>query len=445
LQRKSALVGMITLAVLVGAGTVWQLTSRRNDNQTEANKQPTAQSQKGAVGLIEGTVEYYDGSRWQAATTATEIAEGNEVKTTGASRAVIVLDDGSAVRLDANTQVHFAKLTLANVVIQNRNGAVYTRVTPSSQRTFVVSNNEQSYKAMGTAYRTYNLGDKQGVEVFQSSVQTKEQTAVPEGQGYFTKHADASKLHKVSQLDLSQFQNDDFLLWNKSEDEKNKDFADKLGVLKDVKKEAPKVTEQPKPTTSATSAGIKLSGSASEEGIKLSWTATGVGAGDGFKVVYSKKTATPKYGSESAEFSSSSPYKLGLKDGNTYYIRVCAYRPNTKTCENYSNTLTIKTVYKETVKTPVTSGTVTLSQAGETLSWTFGGTAPYGFKIAYNTTGSPVYPGDSAVYSDKAAINLSALSLSSGSTYYIKVCKYTDGSQDQKCVDYSNQIIYTKP
>jgi hypothetical protein len=79
------------------------------------------------------------------------------------------------------------------------------------------------------------------------------------------------------------------------------------------------------------------------------------------------------------------------------------------------------------------------------LSWTFGGTAPYGFKIAYNTTGSPVYPGDSAVYSDKAAINLSALSLSSGSTYYIKVCKYTDGSQDQKCVDYSNQIIYTKP
>lgn len=418
-------------------------TSGTNSNASQVAKMGAA------ITYTQGTVEYARSGDWKAADGELELSEGDKIRTGSESRVIVTFDDGSAIRLDAQSEITILSLTVTNVAVENTRGNVYSRVTTSDSRAFEVKVSDGTYTALGTAFMTTKSDSVEGVEVYQSKVLVGE-TTVNEGQCYFVKNPDEAKRTKLAQIDLEGLKSNVFLKWNKAEDAKDANFADKLGVLKDidtpVAAPAPVATTTPTATQQAT-AGIVLKGEKTSDGIQLSWTVTGLNTKNGFKVAYSKTTTTPSYGTDSAKFvdGTARSVKLALKDGKTWHIRICRYDGDGK-CSYYSNSVSVTAPYEEVAKVTTGSTTVALNEA--TLSWTFTGTAPYGFKVVWNTSGAPTYPtsGSNAgaqYMPSGGSLNLGD-AISSPGTYKVRACKYTNGTEASACVDYSNEITYVK-
>lgn len=440
-------VGLIIVSLLVA----WLLT--RSDTvdvsltqvDDSSQNEPAPLSMGAAVTYIDGTVEYMVEDEWVDVESGMSLVAGQMVRTGDASRAIVTFDDGSAIRLNENTQVALSELLSDSIVVMNEQGEVYSRVVASESRVFSVESEEHTYTALGTAYRTTNTDDKEGVEVFHSTVKVDEETDVKEGEGYFNESQDEEK-EKVVELDKEGLKDDEFLQWNKDQDEKEQEFSDKLGFLEDIDKEEEKEEEKPEEEETDDGPRITANGETTEKGIRVNWSSKGVSTSYGYKVVFSSKDSTPTYGEDSSKFveAGSSTILLELTDGKTWYVRVCSYRGDAG-CKFYSNTVTLKAPFVE--KEKVVSGAVSASLDGSVLSWTFSGTAPYGFKVVWNTTGSPTYPasGENAgsKLTDGSSINLGEIIEGNG-TFKVRICKYTNGTQEDKCVDYSNEIEFVK-
>lgn len=441
-NKNFALVGVVAVAVI--GLTIFAVLSSHKSTPTEetTTSQIVANKEFGvAVGLVEGVVEYSeDAKNWKPLTAETDLTEGNRVRTANDSRAVLLIDDGSAVRMSGSSEVTLTSLNTDSIVVTNNLGEVYNRVTASETREYKVVVNENTYKAKGTAYRTFNREAKKGVEVFQSSVEfVSDKTEVPEGSYYYTKHEQTDKQGAVLALDIEALKDDSFLKWNSEEDKKVSEFASKLGILTEIDK--PKVT--PTPTSAPTpkptaSSGIVLSGTQSEYSVVFSWKVSGIDTSKGFKLVRSSKTTAPTYPDNTVTYieAGKTSYTLYVGDDTKYSYRLCAYKE--KTCESYSNTVSVATLKK--VKEQPQAGPVSLSLSGNDLSWTIGGTAPYGYKIVIGTVTGPTIESNIAkYYTDSTNYGLNPAEFTSDSNYYIKVCKYYEGT----CSDYSNEVIYT--
>lgn len=437
------------LVVTLGVSLYMYFKMTAPESTTSSSTTSQVAKMGAAITYAQGTVEYARSGDWQAADGDLELSEGDKIRTGDESRVVVTFDDGSAIRLDAQSEVTILSLAVTNIAVENTRGNVYSRVTASDSRAFDVEVSDTTYTALGTAFMTTKSDTVEGVEVYQSKVSVGE-TTVNEGQSYFVKNPDEAKQTKLAQIDLEGLKSNTFLKWNKAEDAKDVNFADKLGVLKDidtpVATPAPAVTTTPTTTQEAT-AGIVLKGEKTSDGIQLSWTVTGLNTKNGFKVAYSKTTTTPSYGTDSAKFvdGTARSVKLALKDGKTWHIRICRYDGDGK-CSYYSNSVSVTAPYEEVAKVTTGSTTVALNEA--TLSWTFTGTAPYGFKVVWNTSGAPTYPtsGSNAgaqYMPSGGSLNLGD-AISSPGTYKVRACKYTNGTEASACVDYSNEITYVK-
>lgn len=441
-KKMLLIAGAITLVL----GVVTLLLWPSSDNDADQNNinQQQAYNQGAAVTYTDGTVEYNIGAGWNVVTPGLSLNESDKVRTGADSRAIVTLDDGSAIRLNQNAEISLTLLSTTQVTIVNSGGEVYTRVVSSETRQFEVQINEQSYLALGTAYKTVNTYGEEGVEVYHSKVDVTDKAKVAQGESYYTKTGDADKKDKVAKIDLLKLKDDAFIVWNKTQDETQKDFADKLGVLTEIDKQEPEpVDDTPAPVT----AKIVASGSKLSDGVNVSWSSSGVDTSNGFKVVYSNKNAVPSYGTDSAKYIKTglSSTVLDLKDGKTWYIRVCAYDGDSG-CSNYSNAVTVTAPYVAPVL--VENGAITATLTGDILSWTFLGTAPHGFKVVWNEDGLPTYPtsgvNPGSQFLNEIDIDLSTTITDTG-TYKVRVCKYTNGTESDQCVDYSNQITFIVP
>lgn len=436
-RRKWWIVGGVVLLLVAAALTYWLTRSDEVATNTTAKTSQQKVAELGvAPTLMDGTVEYSeDAKTWAAMNEKTTLAAGDSVRTAANGRVVLTLDDGSAVRLGYNSEVKLTSLAAKDVQIETVSGEVYSRVIPSESRTYTVAVAGVDMVAKGTAFRTTNSDTQKGVEVYQSTVVVKE-TDVPEGKGYFTESSDAAKKDKVFDIDLNAVKSDEFLKWNVELDKQMSEAKDKLGVLADIDK--PAATPAPA-TTQTQSNGIVLSGSMSGYTAKFTWSVKGVDTSKGFKLVRSTSTKLPVFPSSESQYVSKSSARSGsweTKEAKTYHFRICAYRGDS--CDSYSNTVTLTSAGK--VVEEVQHGTVSLALSGSTLSWTFTGTAPHGFKVVVSKSQNPEYPGDSKQYTTDTSYNLSSASLESG-TNYVRVCKYTGSG----CTDYSNQVTYIKP
>lgn len=446
-SKKAKILISLIIACLIGAGVFMYLMLRDEDadQQITANQEQTQNMQFGvAVGMLEGSVQYStDDTTWQELKSDTDLKEGDSVKTGDSSKVVLLIDDGSAVRLDAGTEVNLKSLATEDVRIDNVKGQVYTRVVASESRRFGVYADGELYLAKGTAYRTISTDAEKGVQVFHSKVEVgTKQTEVGEGNAFFTKSGTKEKEGVVSALDVEALKDDSFIKWNAEQDKSEQAFADKLGVLVDIDK--PKaVAETPQPTpapSTAAKSGITLKGSQSDYSAVFSWTVTGVDTSGGFKLVRSASSKTPTYPDNGVVYieKGKTSYTLTDKDGGTYYYRLCAYRNGA--CTTYSNAVSVTTNAKP--KPEVSTGTITLSLVGTTASWSDTGKAGNGYKLVMSTAPSPVYPGaEIAKYLTETTKTLPD-GLVSGSTYYIRVCRYTN---EGTCTDYSNELTYLAP
>lgn len=435
--KKLLVIGGVTLLVLTTLGVVFTLNKDRKDDTVKQTQQSEVKKFGVAVGLIEGLVQYSaDAQTWQDLKAETDLKEGNSVRTASNGRAVLLIDDGSALRLDSNSEIKLTSLTTTAILITNTSGELYHRVVASDTRSYTVTVENENYKAKGTAYRTFNEKDKKGVEVFQSAVEAViEKKEVGEGKSLYTKHAQADKVGVVLALDVESLKNDDFIKWNSEQDKKVANYADKLGILSELDKPAPTPAPAPRPTATA---GISLTGSKSEYSAVFSWKITSVDTSKGFKLVRSSSSKTPTYPENTVAYieAGKTSYTLYVGEDTPYNYRICAYSGSS--CASYSNSVTVTTLKK--VQETLVPGAVSLSLNGKTLSWSILGTAPFGFKIVVGTTTGPTYSNNYKKYfTSSTSYDLTNGYLTAGDTYYAKVCKYLNGD----CTDYSNEIMFT--
>jgi hypothetical protein len=438
-RKKLLIFGGVALVVAVALATFFLFPGGLKPDSTSKTTQPTAKEFGVAVGLSEGLVQYSsDIKTWKDLITETNLKEGDSIRTASDGRVVLLIDDGSAVRLDKSSEAKLTSLDTTSITITNTSGALYNRVVPSDTRVYKVAVGNETYKAKGTAYRTFNQADKKGVEVFHSTVEAvTSKKDVPEGSGLYSKHAQVDRQGAVLALDVESIKVDNFLKWNSDQDKKVAEYADKLGILTEIDKPAPAPAPAPKPATTTTS-GISLSGSKSDYSAVFSWKASGVDTSKGFKLVRSSKTTTPTYPDNTVSYieAGKTSFTLYVGDDTKYNYRLCAYRDGG--CVAYSNTVAVTTLKK--VKEAVVAGAVSLSNIGSSFNWSIQGTAPYGYKIVIGTSSGPTYQNNfKKLFTESTSYDLSSTDLTAGTPYYVKVCKYNDGN----CTDYSNEIVYT--
>ncbi len=366
-SKKQAVIAAVMAGVLVLGGGAAAFALLYQAPVPEAQVADTTQVKQVAkmgvaVTLVDGAAEYQRGAgAWQALTADSQLKEGDAVRTAD-GRVVLTLDDGSALRLDANTNVTLTSLVATDVKIAQTGGTAYSRVVPS-ERSYTVTVDGAEYKALGTAFSTINHTDEKGVQVYQSSVKVKGVTdAVTEGKQYFKVSADAALKDKVTDINLDTAAENEFLQWNLGEDEKVDTFKSKLGVLPKVKERAEQKAKEQEEATAKAKAEAEArqkatqkdkvtrgSITATAQGTTVNWTYSGK-AVHGYKLVYSKNTDTPTFGSDNAIYYSdpaSTSGKLSNKDGlpsGTYWVRICAYTAGSESepCVDYSNTVNVQ-------------------------------------------------------------------------------------------------------
>lgn len=389
-----------------------------------------------AVGLAEGAVQLSsDGQTWRDVSGGETVNEQDYVRTLENSRAVLLLDEGSALRLNHSTVIQLISIESNNVEILLEQGEVYSRVVEDAGRAFAVITQRERFEALGTAYSTSTAAEGDQVEVYQSAVKLESaDVEVDEGNLYNTLTKE-----KVA-LDIAALQSDEFAQWNKDQDSQNDDFKNKLGVLGIEPQTETEATDDTNST-----AAISLTSTVVDKGIKLDWVTSGVSDGDGYKIVRSTTDAMPTYENGTAIYvsdGSDTSYVLGLNDGKSYFIRLCIYRAASAQCDTYSNSIKVTAPFAPTQE--VVKGGVLLSLAGNRVSWTFSGSAPHGFKVVMAANAEPSYPTNAIGYVNPGVLTYELPGNKPAGVYKVKVCKYTASSDIAGgCTDYSNSIEYT--
>lgn len=431
------------------------------------NQRKTTSKLGVVLSYVEGEVEYQKNNiGWKTAPAELSLSEGNMVRVLSSGRAILNFDDGSSVRLKANTIVVLEDLSPGHVVIINNKGEVYARISKSSQREFLVKTSNASYQAMGTAFKTANNESKQGVEVYESQVtvlgiNNQNELLVSEGSQYYLVNTEKPDLaNTVRVIDINDIKKDEFVVWNKEEDKKNSENVDDLGMLVKLDPVTPTVTQAPentpkptekieptaKPSAKPTSndnneAKISLSASKTDNGVYLKWTVSNTDSNLGFKIVKSAE-ANPVYPGNDYQYletPSVREYTWKIKDGNTYHFRVCKYTGSG--CSVYSNDVSVKTpTGGESSDTGSVSSISLKSEGGSRVTWTLNGYSSKGFKVVWSKNPLPIYPnrdGDQYHYYSEASKRDDNVEAFSGSgKYYVRVCEYLGGS----CGVYSNQV-----
>ena len=428
------------------------------------NQKKTTSKLGVVLSYVEGEVEYQKNNNgWKTAPSELSLSEGNMVRVLSSGRAILNFDDGSSVRLKANTIVVLEDLSPGHVVVVNNKGEVYARISKSSKREFLVKTPNASYQAMGTAFKTANDESKQGVEVYESQVKVlginnQNELLVSEGSQYYLVNADKPNLaNAVSVIDINEVKKDEFIVWNKEEDKKNSENVDPVTpTVTQVPENTPKPTEknEPSPTQKPTAkptlkpinaengeGKLILSAVKTDEGVYLKWVVSGMDSNLGFKIVKSTES-NPVYPGNDYQYletPSIREYTWKIKDGNTYHFRVCKYTGSG--CSVYSNDVSVKTPTGEESGDSGSVSSISLkSEGGARVSWTLSGYSSKGFKVVWSKNSSPVYPnrdGDQYHYYSEASKRDDNVDAFSGSgKYYVRVCEYLGGV----CGVYSNQI-----
>lgn len=371
--------------------------------------------------LVEGTVQFRVSSddAWDKLQEGMSLGEGTQVRTLEKSRAVLNIDDGSAVRLNGESSVVLSKLTAKHIVIQNTGGDVYTRVVKSNERTFQVKSGTATYESLGTAYRTFNTDDKEGVEVYHSKVNILGLKAdgavlVEQGERYYKVNTGATDLEgKVTELSLEELSADEFVKWNSEQDKK--DFQKELGVLFDITPPALEVSS-PANGLETDAASVEVKGTA-EAGAKILVNGTEITNTNGqFTTVFN------------------------LNEGDNGIKVEAVDAVGNKTVKN----LTVKR--NSVPAQPTTSFTLsgTKVDGGISFTWNISGiSVSKGFKLVKGSSANPTYGSKSsdAVYIESSSKRSYTWAIKDGQTYHFRICVYTGSG----CSNYSNDITVTAP
>jgi hypothetical protein len=442
-SSNSVLPRVIFFAFIAVVLALFWFFTRPEKAGAPVDEQGASGTSGGNITLVQGAVEYKtaDGT-WQRAEKDTKVTQGDSVEVVGAGRAIIALPDGSSVRLGDNSSVVLSGISEDIITVTNAKGVVYTRVA-KSDRLFDVVVGEKTYEAVGTAYKTINDANLQGVEVYESKVKimggNETEVLVEQGNKYYVLNKKnvklENKLIKITRTDIAK---DEFVKWNNTIDAE---------AIKTETVTPAKATDTSKTPETAnqneTTSEIVLSGKATSDGVYLTWTVTDLAVPNGFKIVRSTGINPVYPGNEYIYLSDQAArsYTWKMTDGKSYYFRVCKYIDGK--CSNYSNNLLLKAPYQAETVGEVNVTSIYVTASGDTISWRTTGNSPLGFKLVWSKNTHPTYPtrdGDKYNYytdPEQAAGTVDAFD--GAGTYYLRVCEYLGSA----CGVYSNEIQVT--
>ena len=432
------IMGLVLVVILIIAGIFGLYFYKKNSksqSSEQENTSPTADYYQGQVEYIEGQVEKRESPElgWLTAEKSDLVKAGNEIRTFNDSRAVITFEDGSALRMDADTEISFQPQE-NNIEVILKKGTIFNKVAKNENRTYTVAAGEFKVVALGTAFSVEQQDDNDTkVMVLESQVQVtdKDNNAIEK-----IETGEKAKLEKesIKQENIKEEDTEDkFIAWSIKEEK-----------LENVVKEEEQKKEEEKKEEITSNAQIVLTGSKSDKGVKLSWKTTGVSIPNGFKLVKSTEKNPVYPGNEYIYLSNSDirSYEWKIDTGKQYYFRICAYQTN-GTCGLYSNNLLLDTPSGSKDDDYASKITLSVVDKGDDyvkLKWDIsGGKAPNGFKIVKDTKSDPTYPSDDdwEYESDKDARSFKwTKNLKDGKKYYFRVCVYLGG----KCGTYSNNV-----
>jgi hypothetical protein len=396
----------------------------------------------GELVYAEGGVEHrHITGSWMHAETGIEIRQGDTVETLDDGLAIILLDDGSVLRMNSNSQIKFMSLNPSNMKVQLVGGEVYSRVAPL-ERDFCVMAGENFYKSLGTAYSTVYEEYEKGVKVFHSKVRVtdsngQEVAVVDEGKKLYLKYGSNPEIEGVvtdiSDIDIEE---NDFLKWNIEED--------KLPV-KDSKEEYTSDASYDDLAGSSSSLSVSYDG----DGI-VSWDVSD-NSPKGYKVVWSRGELPqyPTRSSDKYEYYADPMARYGsvyaFDGAGMYYVRVCEYLGSV--CGAYSNQIAVDLESRDTdfgsakaVPTGELTSITVMSDGGKNVTWVTDGSSSMGYKVVWSKVSSPTYPTrstDKYIYLDSPTASSAELyGFDGAGTYHVRVCEYLGG----KCGVYSNEL-----
>jgi hypothetical protein len=447
LNKTTVLAGSLALILIIVGITAFVMTRADEVVETDSvvivEEEPT---ELGAAIIIdEGTLEIKseETGEWQDADTTTNISAGAELRTVGAtSRAVIAFDDGSAIRLDANSEIILEEISTKRIEIKQISGYTYNRVLPSEQITYVVTSTDAQYEAQGTAFKTATTGDEQSVEVYHSSViETGMNKTAKEGEKLTViNKSKPTENGNITKLDIEAVKTDPFMQWNRELDEKDENFKDSLGFLKDV--DAPELTinksdgEVVLLEPNATEGTIEITGK-TEVGATLKVTpksqsgASAVDVTVGSDGNFTTPVLTSPIGDSIFEFVA----KDRTGNTTTKTLRITFQKKSQPVAGNAVSF--------------VLSATANDSDSKVLVNWTLKNiNAPDGVKVVFSQSSDPVFGGSGveSIYIDKASITSTTIKYSKftpSGKYYIKACVYDKVSGT--CGQYSTQATVDIP
>ena len=442
LNKTTVLAGSLALILLIVGITAFAMT--RSEEVEESESVVVVEDEKpvelgAAIIIDEGTLEIKseETSEWQDADTTTQVGQSAELRTVGAtSRAVIAFDDGSAVRLDGNSEIMIEELTTTNIEIKHISGYTYNRVLPSENIKYVVTSTEAQYEAQGTAFKTASTGDEESVEVYHSSViETGTNKTAQEGEKLTVSNkTKPTENGTVTKLDIEAVKSDSFVQWNRDLDENDDNYKENLGFLKDVtaptltinKSDGEVVLLEP----SATEGTIEITGK-TESGAKLTVQSK------------SQDGSSPIDVTVGGDGSFTTPV-LTAPVGNSTFEFIAKDRTGNTT------TKTLRITFQKKSQ-PVAGNAVSFvlsadaSDSKVNISWTLSNiTAPDGVEVVYGLTSNPILGAEgveSTLVSDTST-SIKYNEFSSGKNY-IKACVYDKASGT--CGQYSNQATVDIP
>lgn len=447
------ILSLIVISSLVVLGTLFYFKdSNQEYNITQVNNQNE----------LKGYVSYVSGNAWTLTDgRRTELKEsdtvfvGTKIQTENNSRVVIALDDGSIIRLDANTTIILESLNPNEIIVNEENGQIYSRVNKDENHKYIVKANDVVVESLGTAFTVENK-DEVSVKVFDSTVKVKKENVDSEVEVTENKKWEEDS-NEVKNITEEEVKGDEFVSWNIDEDiALNKEVIKKelsSKTSEDIENEQDKNTAKVETKkvdddkVEEKNTGITLTSASKEKGVHLFWTTSGLDTSKGYKILKntSGNPTFPEDGYIYVENPNTKNYYFDLKDGKTWFIKVCQYL-SSGDCGAYSNQIkfTAPDLGGEENKhkgdgVDVDSISIDIDKKSDSkvrVSWDINGTAGQGVKVVWSTESKPKYGEDSSQYVDsKGDGDTYVDGLKDGKKYYFRVCAYTgDG-----CTAYSNE------
>ena len=451
--RRLFLAAIGLLALALTAVGVWLFLFRQTDepaqqtpDQSQEQITVTAQSIE-AVQPIENLQYTSDeGQSWRDLDELITIEEGYWIRTgerqESESFSTVMLSDGSEIRFDTETTVEFNVVKSDEVAIALQSGRAYVRVANVDNRSFNVSTRSMRVDATGTAFVVFSSIAEDRLEIYEGAVVEREQSlSFAQGQGLTIENAD--NLVEVTELDVNEYGQDEFVLWNRDQDIASSLFSGSLGILDDI--EPPElavsspindtviVTDPEVATTTIEFTGTSEAGSeitVSEGDVSETVTANGQGQ---FTVVLSTE-AQPEPGQ---------PIEL------TYTVVASDDRGN-ETRQQVGVVLE-----SPEVEESITLAAIATPGVGLILNWTLSENfdPAQGLQIVWDTSSGPTFPiqnsgGAGGCNMDSGSVtpagsSTAQICVQDGRTYFVRACRFI--AQTNSCDLYSNEIEIQAP